>query len=128
MLRGSALFVVVVAVVLAAGGSVAEAKPTPSVPAPLSTASARYDDAATLAVIASILSTAQDTMAAIADGFVAEAVGAESQAEFDEMQAAAVSRIRDTQAAAADALRAIRNATWSATCGKRHTRPSPRSE
>ena len=52
-------------------------------------------------------------MAAIANGFVAEAPSAESQAEFDAMQAAAVSQIRDTQAAAADALRTIRNGTWS---------------
>jgi cell pole-organizing protein PopZ len=99
--------------VLAVGGTSAEAETRPSVPAPLAAASARYDDAATLALIASILSTAQDTMAAIANGFVAEAPSAKSQAEFDAMQAAAVSQIRDTQAAAADALRTIRNGTWS---------------
>jgi hypothetical protein len=113
MFRGFAALAGAVAMVLAVGGISAEAETRPSVPAPLAAASARYDDAATLALIASILSTAQDTMAAIANGFVAEAPSAESQAEFDAMQAAAVSQIRDTQAAAADALRTIRNGTWS---------------
>ncbi len=113
MFRGFAALAGAVAMVLAVGGTSAEAETRPSVPAPLAAASARYDDAATLALIASILSTAQDTMAAIANGFVAEAPSAESQAEFDAMQAAAVSQIRDTQAAAADALRTIRNGTWS---------------
>ena len=119
-----AVFVAVVVVVAIAGSGVAEAaKPgggesaeaetRPSESALLSAASALYDDAATLALIASILSTAQDTMAAIADGLVAEAPSAESQAEFDAMQAAAASLIRDTQTAAADALRMIRNETWS---------------
>ncbi|MGB5730045.1 MAG: hypothetical protein WBN24_00345, partial [Acidimicrobiia bacterium] len=113
MFRGFAALAGAVAMVLAVGGTSAEAETRPSVPAPLAAASARYDDAATLALIASILSTAQDTMAAIANGFVAEAPSAKSQAEFDAMQAAAVSQIRDTQAAAADALRTIRNGTWS---------------
>ena len=96
MFRGFAVIAVAVAMVLGVGDTSAVAETRPSVPAPLSAASARYDDAATLALIASILSTAQDTMAAIADGFVAEAPSAESQAEFDAMQAAAVSQIQDT--------------------------------
>ena len=113
MFRRFAVFAVVAAMVLAVGATSAEAKSTRSLPTPLSSASARYDDAATLALIASILSTAQDTMAAIADGFVAEAPSAESKAEFDAMQRAAVSQIKDTEAAAAHELRAIRNETWS---------------
>jgi hypothetical protein len=113
MFRGFVVFAVAVAMMLAMAGASSEAEATPSLPAPSFAALAQTDDAATLALIASILSSAQDTMAAIADDFAAEGPSAESQGEFDAMQAEAIGQIKDVHAVAAEALRGIRNGTWS---------------